>query len=114
MADQTQQQDAPPPLPQAAVGAEGTAKVSFTDALGADVPVSATSWASSDNVKVEPDETDPASAKVTAIAPGRANVTVTAETAGGPTTAAAEVLIIETGKPASGKLEVTLSPPAKK
>jgi len=112
-ANAPEHKDGPPALPQAPVGSTGTAKVSFTDTVGADVPVNAASWSSSSNLTVKADDKDPTSAEVTAIGPGRAQVTVNAETSGGPATAMAEAMIIETGTPVAGKLELTLSPPDK-
>jgi hypothetical protein len=104
------QQDVPPPQ-QMEVGGTGTAKVSFTDVNGADVPLVSSTWTASGPVTVTPDDKDPTSATLEATAPGRGSVTATVMTeAGAQATAAVEVMVIETGTPAEGTIELTLQP----
>jgi hypothetical protein len=101
----------PPPPQQMEVGGTGTAKVSFKDVHGADVKVAFATWESVGPVTVIPDDKDPTSAKLEATAPGRAQIkaTTTSE-AGSPAEAATEIMVIQTGTPVEGKIELSLQP----
>jgi hypothetical protein len=104
-------QDAPPPRQQMEVGGTGTAKASFKDVHGADVKIASSTWTSVGPVTVTPDDADPASAKLEATAPGHAAIKITAASEdGSPAEAAAELMVIETGKPVEGKIELSLQP----
>lgn len=98
------------------VGGTGTAKASFKDALGADVKIVSSTWTStSPGVTVTPVDNDPVSATLEATHPGHAAIHVTVQSESGHTgTAATQVMVIETGTPADGKIELTVQPaPAK-
>jgi hypothetical protein len=111
------QQDTPPPRPQMEVGGTGTAKVSFTDEAGGDVKLTSAEWTSMGPVKIEPNDpenTDPTTVKLTATAPGRAPIKVSVVSeSGAPAEAAIEIMVIETGTPVTGTIDVTIQPPVK-
>lgn len=104
--------------PQMEVGGTGTAKVSFTDVLGADVKIASSEWTSTGPVTVTPDDADPpdpTSAKLEATAPGRATIKADVVSEGGaPAEAAIEIVVIETGTPVTGTIEISAQPPAAK
>ena len=113
--DQAVKQDAPPPE-QMEVGGTGTAKVSFVDVKDADVPIASSTWTSTDPsvVTVTADDKDPTSAKLEAIAAGRAIVKADVVSQGGkPAEASVEVMVIETGTPATGTIELSIQGPTK-
>ena len=113
VADPAKQDDAPPPRPQIEMGGSGTAKASFKDASGADCPITSAVWTSTGDVKVEADDKDPTSAKLTPVALGPATVTVTVTTATGSAQASTDLMVIETaGAPVGGTIEITVQPPA--
>ena len=94
-----------------AVGDTGTAKVSFTDEAGGAITIASSTWTSLGPVTIVPDETDPTSAVLTATAIGRAPIKVDIVSESGATAeAATEIMVIETGKPAVGKIDVTVTP----
>jgi len=102
--------------PQMEVGGTGTAKVSFKDTLGADVKIASSEWTSTGPVTVTADDADPpdpTSAKLKATAPGHATIkaVVTSES-GASAEAAVEVVVIETGTPVAGTIEITVEAPA--
>jgi|SRR5215472_13620960 len=111
------------PRPQMNVGDTGTAKVSFVDETGADVKVTSVDWTSSSGSVViatpapaTPDQPppDPATVTFTATAPGPAHLKAAAVSeSGAPAEAAIEVMVIEPGKPAAGKIDVTVTPAKK-
>src|SRR5215472_947970 len=93
------------PRPQMNVGDTGTAKVSFTDETGADMKIVESTWTSmSPAVTINPlvpaasdqPPADPATTNLTATALGRAPIRV--------------IVVTETGKPAVGKIDVTVTP----
>ena len=101
--------DPVPVPPQMEVGGTGTAKVSFKDVNGADVPIVSSVWTSTGSVTVTADETDPTSAALAATVPGRAHIkaAVTSES-GSSAETAVEIRVIETGTLAEGKIELSL------
>lgn len=106
-----------PPRPQMNVGDIGIAKVSFTDESGGDVKIVSSTWTSMGPVTVTPPPevsgtpSDPTTANLTATGPGRAPIQVSVVTESGATAeAATEIMVIETGKPAVGKIDVTVTP----
>ena len=100
-----------PPRPQMAVGDTGTAKVSFTDEAGGDVKIASSTWTSMGPVTIVPDDKDPTSAALTATGPGRAPIKVDITTESGATAeAATEVMVIQTGTPTAGKIDITVQP----
>lgn len=107
--------DAPPPPQQMEVGGTATAKVSFTDVNGADVTLGSVTWTSTGPVTLVPDDKDPTSAALTATASGRAHVKadVTSDS-GAPAEAAVDIMVIQTGTPSVGKIDLTVAPPSKK
>lgn len=102
--------------PQMEVGGTGTAKVSFKDTLGADVVIASSEWTSTGPVTVTADDADPpdpTSAKLEATAPGRATIKAAVVSEGGASAeAAVEVVVIETGTPVAGTIEITVEAPA--
>ena len=105
------------PRPQMNVGDTGTAKVSFVDETGADMKIVESTWTSLGPVTVVPppavegQPADPTTANLTATAPGRAPIKVSVVTESGAVAeAATEIMVIETGKPAAGKIDVTVTP----
>ena len=106
--------DAPPPPQQMEVGGTGTAKVSFTDVNGADVPLASVTWTATGSATVTADDKDPTSANVVATAPGRAHVkAAVVSQSGAPAEAAVEIRVIETGTPSEGKIELSIQPAKK-
>ena len=102
-----------PTRPQMEKGGTGTAKVSFKDALGADVKIMSSTWTSGGPVTVTVDDKDPASATLEATGHGRAAIHVTVQSESGATgMASTEVIVIESGTPADGKIEISVKPPA--
>ena len=112
-------QTAPDTRPQMEVGGTGTAKVSFKDTQGADVKIVSSQWTSTEPMTVtvtadDADPPDPTSAKLVATAPGRATIrAVVATEAGSTAEASVEVVVIETGTPVAGTIEITVEAPAK-
>ena len=109
-----------PAPPQMEVGDTGTAKVSFKDVNGADVELSSVTWTATGGVTINPPAPveegqpapDPATANLTATAPGRAHIKATVSSAKGhPAEAGVEIRVIETGTPVVGKIDFTVSPP---
>jgi hypothetical protein len=102
-----------PPRPQMEMGGSGTATVHFHDAAGGDVAITSTAWSATGAMTVTPDETDPASAKLTPTGLGPATVTAIVSTANGSAQAHAEVMVIDKiGAPVTGTIEITVAPPA--
>jgi hypothetical protein len=101
--------------PQMEVGGSGIAKVSFKDMQGADVKIASSQWTSTGPVTVTPDDADPpdpTSAKLVATAPGRATIKAAVTTeSGAPAEASVEVVVIETGTPVAGTIEVSVQAP---
>jgi hypothetical protein len=105
------------------VGDTGIAKVSFVDETGADMKIVESTWTSaSPAVTIDPPAptasdqppVDPATVNLTATTPGRAPIRVTVVTESGATAeAATEIMVIETGKPAVGKIDITVTPAKK-
>jgi hypothetical protein len=99
------------------VGGSGTAKVSFKDTLGADVKIASSEWTSTGPVTVKADDADPpdpTSAKLEATAPGRATIKAVVMSEGGASAeAAVEVVVIETGTPVAGTIEISVQPAAR-
>ena len=105
--------DVPPP-PQIEMGGSGTAKASFTDAVGGAVQITSSEWTSTGGVTVEADDKDPTSAKLTPTAPGPATVTVAATAATGSSQASTSVMVIDkVGAPVSGTIDITAVAPTK-
>jgi hypothetical protein len=70
-----------------------------------------TAWTAAGPLTVTPDDQDHTSATVEAVAPGRGSVTATVMSDNGAQAAATvEVMVIQTGTPAEGKIELTLQP----
>ena len=118
MADDHPAQKDAPARQQMEVGGSGTAKASFADVLGADVKIASSVWTSTGPVTVTADAADPpdpTSATLAATAPGRAHVKVAVTSERGlPAEAAVEVMVIETGTPVEGKIELSLQPASAK
>jgi hypothetical protein len=109
---QVEAKDAPP-RSQIEMGGSGTATVSFADATGGSVAITATEWSATGPVTVVADETDPASAKITPTGPGPATVTATVQTVNGSAQAHADVMVTEkVGAPVTGVIEITAQPAA--
>jgi hypothetical protein len=106
---------APPPPQQMEVGGTGTATVSFTDVNGTAVNIASSEWSSTGPVTVTASDTDPTSATLAATAPGPATITADIVSDGGlPAEAVVTIMVIETGTPATGKIDLVLQPPVAK
>lgn len=101
--------DAPPPPQPMEVGGSGTAKVSFADVNGTNVPIASSTWTPTGPLTVTPNAADPTSASFVATGPGRASIRVdVVSQSGAPAEAATDIMVIETGTPSVGTLTLTI------
>jgi hypothetical protein len=93
------------------VGGSGVLKVSFQDAMGADIKPVTVDWIGSNELALSADPEDPTAAKAFAVSPGSATIHATGTSAsGGRATASLNVRILEKGAAVVGKIELTASP----